>query len=138
MRVQFDAKVARLRFEDVIKHNRGHADADCRADLRHRLEQRASNALLMRVRHLGYEKRTSRERKVRAKCDETRRGEAERPERCFRVDHGEQEVRAAGHERASSDDVHDVDATNRERDEEDRRYAHDEQRHHARHGLDRA
>ena len=95
---QNDAEAARLCSKDRVTHNHGHADADRRANLRHRLEEHARDALLMRVRHLRDEHRISREREVCTESDETRRGEEERTEWRSRVDHGEQEVRAAGHE----------------------------------------
>ena len=84
--------------KDRVKHNHGHADADRRANLCHHLEEHTRDALLMRVRHLGDENLTSREREVRTENDETRQGEGERTEWRSRVDHGEQEVCAAGHE----------------------------------------
>ena len=98
LHIQNDAEAARLCSKDRVTHNHGHADADRRANLRHRLEEHARDALLMRVRHLGDEHRISREREVDTESDETRRGEEERTEWRSLVHHGEQEVCAAGHE----------------------------------------
>ena len=77
--VQRDAEAARLRLKHAIEHNRRDANTNRQADLRHRLDQRTRDALLVRVRDLGDEQRASREREVHPERGEKCRREAERP-----------------------------------------------------------
>ena len=107
----------RLRSEDAIEYDRRDAHSNSRADLRHRLEQRARHALFVRERDLSDEQRPRRERKVRAEDDETRSWEAKSPVSRAWVDHCEEDVSAACHERACGDDIHDVDAADQQSDE---------------------
>jgi hypothetical protein len=53
--VNGDAEVSRLGPQDAVENNRGHAHANQRSTLHHRLEQRTRNTLLMWQRYLGDE-----------------------------------------------------------------------------------
>jgi hypothetical protein len=96
--IQGYAEAARLGPQDAVENDRGYAQANRRPNLRHPIEQRTRNALLVGQRYLGDEQCSRCEREVHTEGNEAGRGEAKGPVWCAWINHGKKYARTSSQE----------------------------------------